>query len=64
VTGPDADTLRRFVLGTASPNPAGPAPVTVTGPGCWVLAWLTGRDDGAGLSVAGGGRAPAMPAWS
>jgi maleylpyruvate isomerase len=48
--------------------------VTVTGPGCWVLAWLTGRDPGSALSVSpSGGREPAdgrpglppkLPKWS
>jgi len=62
VTGPPGEPPQRLVLGRV---PAGGAagPVTVSGLACWVLAWLTGRDDGAALSVAGGGPVPAMPAW-
>jgi maleylpyruvate isomerase len=68
VTSPAGDTVSRFALGAA---PAGSAagPVTVSGPGWRVLAWLTGRDDGASLSVAAGpgsawaGPPPRMPAW-
>jgi maleylpyruvate isomerase len=43
--------------------------VTVTGPGCWVLAWLTGRDPGTALSARGGpggdkgSPLPRLPAW-
>ena len=49
-------------------GPAGDA-VTVTGPGCWLLAWLTGRDAGSALSARGGsgeddgGVLPRLPAW-
>jgi maleylpyruvate isomerase len=46
------------VTGTGQRLPLGPvaaagpqAPVTVAGPGCWLLAWLTGRDAGTRLSV-------------
>lgn len=51
-----------------------PLAVTVTGPGCWLLAWLTGRDHGRALAVgpaaarepAGGkpGPPPKLPKWS
>lgn len=59
------------VAGTGRRYPIGPAAdaVTVTGPGCWMLAWLTGRDAGTGLSARGGpggpdgGRLPRLPAW-
>jgi hypothetical protein len=30
-----------------------PAVTVVTGPGCWILAWLTGRDAGSVLSAPG-----------
>lgn len=45
------------VAGTGHRYPVGPATgdaVTVTGPGCWLLAWLTGRDAGTALSVRSG----------
>jgi maleylpyruvate isomerase len=49
-------------------GPADPAPVTVAGPGCWLLAWLTGRDDGTRLSVSpvsgNGLLPPKLPTWT
>jgi maleylpyruvate isomerase len=64
------DTGQRLRLG---PGPApGPGDVTtVAGPGWQVLAWLTGRDDGAALTVSGGqdpaggpgGLPPKLPKW-
>lgn len=58
-----AGTGQRYAIGP------GADPVTVSGPGCWMLAWLTGRDAGTGLSARGGpggpdsGRLPRLPAW-
>jgi maleylpyruvate isomerase len=52
--------------GPASTGPAstGPAsPVTVTGPPTILLAWLIGRDSGAGLTVAGAAALPVLPPW-
>ena len=43
------------------PGPA--SPVTVTGPPAALLAWLIGRDNGAGLEVAGGAALPVLPPW-
>ena len=70
-----AGTGQRFELGPASAGRATGA-VTVAGPGCWVLAWLTGRDAGTALSVSGGpagtgqepadghgGLPPKLPTW-
>lgn len=67
------DTAQRFVLGPA-PGAAGvpDGEVTVRGPGWLLLAWLTGRDPGTGLTVLGGpepaggaGRLPPkLPNWS
>jgi maleylpyruvate isomerase len=70
------DTGQRFLLGPASADRAG-AGVTVAGPGCWLLAWLTGRDAGTALAVrtgpAGPGQEPAaipgglppkLPKWT
>jgi maleylpyruvate isomerase len=57
VTGLPGEPRQRFVLGQAGP-------VTVSGPGWRVLAWLTGRDDGAALSAGSGGPAPGLPARS
>jgi maleylpyruvate isomerase len=62
---------QRFLLGPDSPGRAQRA-VTVTGPGCWVLAWLIGRHDGTALSAstgqepadASGGAPPKLPKWT
>ncbi len=43
-------TGQRLMLGPAAAARA-QAAVTVAGPGCWLLAWLTGRDAGTLLSV-------------
>jgi maleylpyruvate isomerase len=71
-----AQTLRMFGRRSETPSVvvhvAGAEPVplgdaggpTVTGSAAAVLAWLTGRSSGAGLSVAPPGRLPAMPAWA
>ena len=37
--------------------------VTIHGQPAEVLAWLTGRDRGTGLTVAGGGALPELPPW-
>ena len=57
-----------FPIGPAStgPDPASPGPgrqVIVSGPPAALLAWLTGRDGGAGLKVAGAGAVPELPPW-
>jgi maleylpyruvate isomerase len=52
-----AGTGQRFAIGPASAGQATGA-VTVAGPGCWLLAWLIGRDAGAALSVSGGPAGP------
>ena len=67
-----AGTGQRFVLGPTSADGG----VTVAGPGCWLLAWLTGRDAGTALSVSTGpggtgqepaadrgGLPPKLPKW-
>ena len=46
-------TGQRFAIGPASAGRVTGA-VTVAGPGCWLLAWLTGRDDGTALMVSAG----------
>jgi maleylpyruvate isomerase len=45
----------------ASTGPA--STVTVSGPPGALLAWLTGRDSGAGLEVAGAATVPVLPPW-
>jgi maleylpyruvate isomerase len=58
------------------PHPAGPgqastgqastgqaSQVTVSGPPATLLAWLIGRDNGAGLEVTGAGAVPVLPPW-
>jgi maleylpyruvate isomerase len=70
-----AGTGQRFAIGPASAGRVTDV-VTVAGKGCWLLAWLTGRDAGSALSVTGGpagaGREPAagpgdlppkLPTW-
>lgn len=48
----------------AGPASTGPASmVTVSGPPAALLAWLTGRDSGAGLEVAGAVTVPVLPPW-
>jgi len=67
---------QRFAIGPASAGRVTGA-VTVAGPGCWLLAWLIGRDDGTALTVsagpAGAGQEPAaghgglppkLPKWA
>jgi len=47
-------------------GPAGPGvpPISVHGSAAGLLAWLTGRGDGGGLRVCGGGAVlPVLPAW-
>jgi maleylpyruvate isomerase len=43
-------------------GPAAGAP-TINGPGYALAAWLTGRSDGAGLTVTPAGPLPAVPVW-
>jgi maleylpyruvate isomerase len=67
------DDVPAFVLevtGTGQRLPVGPGSadtVTVAGPGCWLLAWLTGRYDGTTLSVSPASRSgplpPKLPKW-
>jgi maleylpyruvate isomerase len=60
-----------FPIGPAIPGAAGPpgaglqaaGPVTVAGPPAALLAWLIGRDSGAGLVVAGAAAVPVLPPW-
>jgi maleylpyruvate isomerase len=68
-----SDTGQRLVLGPpGAPGEAREGEVTVSGPACWMLAWLIGRDPGRALTVrtgqepAGGTGAlpPKLPNWS
>jgi maleylpyruvate isomerase len=65
-----------YPIGPAGPGPASTGPastgrgsvdqasqVTVSGPPAVLLAWLIGRDDGAGLEVTGDGAVPVLPPW-
>lgn len=45
------------------PEDGGPPRVTIQGEPADVLAWLTGRTDGARLTVASGGTLPELPPW-
>ncbi len=44
-------------------GPPATDPVTVSGPPALLLAWLTGRDRGTSLNVAGAAAPPVLPAW-
>ena len=61
----DTDTGLEYRLGPASliPDPEPPGAVVVTGPGCEILAWLTGRNQGASLAADPAVPLPAIPAW-
>jgi maleylpyruvate isomerase len=65
-----------YPVGPAGPDPARPGPgrtdprstgqasqVTVSGPPAALLAWLIGRDHGAGLEVTGADSVPVLPPW-
>jgi maleylpyruvate isomerase len=55
-----------LAIGAAAPGAAGtgPAsPVIVSGPPAALLAWLIGRDPGAGLRVEGAPAVPVLPPW-
>lgn len=52
------DTDRRLQVG-----PAGDAPL-VSGPNRALLAWLTGRSTGDGLTIEPAGRLPSLPPWA
>jgi maleylpyruvate isomerase len=66
-----AGTGQRLRIGPGSAAGTGDV-TTVAGPAWQVLAWLTGRDDGAALTVTGGqgppggagGLPPKLPKWS
>jgi len=66
-TGPDSPAVR--LQSSDSPvvvqiGPAGQQPEhIVTGPGRALLAWLTGRSSGEGLTTQPPGPLPALPAW-
>lgn len=45
------------------PQDGGTPPVTIHGEPADLLAWLTGRTDGARLTVASGGPLPELPPW-
>jgi|SRR5579859_6514739 len=45
------------------PEQAGSPSVAINGGAADMLAWLLGRSDGAGLTVAGGGPLPVLPPW-
>ena len=64
----DAPRCLVWAEGTQDPFRIGPEQgespeVTIHGQPAEVLAWLTGRDRGTGLTVAGGGALPELPPW-
>jgi maleylpyruvate isomerase len=67
-TGPDSPAVLLRSSDTpvvAQIGPAGEQPAhTVTGPVRSMLAWLTGRSQGDGLTIEPSGPLPALPAWS
>jgi maleylpyruvate isomerase len=69
---PDAPACLARPDGQEAAFPIGAAPeaagtqaglVTVAGPPAALLAWLIGRDSGAGLTVTGAAAVPALPPW-
>jgi maleylpyruvate isomerase len=60
VLQPDGSALGPFQIGPE--RPAAPQ-VLVRGSPTGLLAWLIGRDDGAGLRVPGGAALPVLPPW-
>jgi maleylpyruvate isomerase len=60
----DAPAVLMTDDGTGRTYRTGPDPeVTVAGPGCELLAWLSGRSRGIGLAVSPAGPPPQMPPW-
>lgn len=58
----DTGTGREYQIGTAVAGSERPGP-GISGPGWQLLAWLIGRDAGAGLTTEPAGPLPALPAW-
>lgn len=54
----DTGTGREYRI--AGPEPGAPV---ITGPGCELLAWLLGRNQGASLAIDPAGPLPPVPAW-
>lgn len=69
--GPDPARPDPPSAGPPSPDSFSPGPgrldqarqVTVSGPPATLLAWLIGRDNGAGLEVTGAAAVPVLPPW-
>lgn len=59
VTLRSSDTQQAIQIGPADAQPA----TTVTGPVRVLLAWLTGRGTGAGLTAVPAGPLPVLPSW-
>jgi maleylpyruvate isomerase len=59
VTLRSSDTQQTVQIGPAGAQPA----ATVTGPVRALLAWLTGRSTGAGLTAVPAGPLPVLPSW-
>lgn len=52
-----------YRIGTPAASGAGEPEVRISGPSWLLLAWLTGRSTGAGLTADPPGPLPALPAW-
>jgi maleylpyruvate isomerase len=62
--GPASTAPASTAPASTAPASTGPgSTVTVSGPPAALLAWLTGRDTGAGLEVAGADTVPVLPPW-
>ncbi len=59
----DTGTGRTYQIGPADAGGVAGPRVEVAGPGHQLLAWLTGRSAGAGLTAEPAGQLPALPAW-
>jgi maleylpyruvate isomerase len=59
----DTGAGRTYQIGPSGADGEALPRVVVAGPGHQLLAWLTGRSAGVGLTAEPGGQLPALPAW-
>jgi len=62
-TGGDGNTGQEYRIGPADASGAAAPEPRISGPGWLLLAWLTGRNAGEGLTADPAGPLPALPAW-
>jgi len=61
--GGDGNTGQEYRIGPADASGAAAPEPRISGPGWLLLAWLTGRNAGEGLTADPAGPLPALPAW-